>query len=153
MPAPHVRVSASAVVVSDGKLLLVKFDDETGPHYNLPGGGADPGESAIDCCIRETREETGARVTVGRLLLVREYEPVRCRNAYGKRHKLNLVFECALMPGSRPVMPPSPDPHQVGVEWVALEDILTINLVSATLPRQILDALDGAPTLYITEQC
>lgn len=153
MPAPHIRVSASAAVVKDGKLLLVKFEDKTGLHYNLPGGGATPGESAADCCVRETLEETSALVHVGRLLLVREYEPKRCRNTYGKRHKLNLIFECTLADGSEAAMPRVPDAHQIGVEWVPLDDLLTINLVSATLPQQLLAALAGATTIYFTEAC
>ena len=48
-------------------------------------------------------------------------EPKRCRNAYGKRHKLNLVFECTLAEGSVAALPKHPDPNQVGVEWVPLE--------------------------------
>jgi 8-oxo-dGTP diphosphatase len=152
MPA-HIRVSASAVIVRGGQILLVKFDDQTGEHYNLPGGGADPGETAAECCMREVLEETNARVEVGRLLLVREYEPVRCRHLYGKRHKLNLVYECTLLPGSEPSLPRTLDPDQVGVEWVPLDILTKINLVSATLPGQILDALNGAPTLYTQESC
>jgi ADP-ribose pyrophosphatase YjhB (NUDIX family) len=152
MPA-HIRVSASAVIVRSGQILLVKFEDRTGPHYNLPGGGADPGETAAECCMREVLEETNARVDVGRLLLVREYEPVRCRQKYGKRHKLNLVYECALLPGSEPSLPRTPDADQVGVEWVPLDILTSVNLVSATLPGQILAALDGAPTLYTQEFC
>ncbi|MBK9126111.1 MAG: NUDIX domain-containing protein [Chloroflexi bacterium] len=72
---PHIRVSASAVIIRGGHILLVKFDDNTGPHYNLPGGGADPGETAEEACIREVYEEADARIDIGRLMLVREYEP------------------------------------------------------------------------------
>jgi ADP-ribose pyrophosphatase YjhB (NUDIX family) len=152
MPA-HIRVTASAVIVRDGHILLVKFDDESGEHYNLPGGGADPGESVTECCMREVLEEASALVTVGRLLLVREYEPARCRYAYGKRHKINFVYECVLSPGSEPSLPRTPDPNQMGVEWVALDMLTRINLVSATLPQQLLDAIAGAPTLYTLEAC
>ena len=151
--SPHIRVSASAVVVNDGRLLLVKFDDESGIHYNLPGGGADPGESAVDCCVREVLEETSALVTVGRLLLVREYEPVRCRNSFGRKHKLNLIFACDLVSGSTVEMPRTPDADQIGVEWVELERLTEINLVSPTLARQILDSLAVMTTLYVMESC
>lgn len=149
----HIRVSASAVIVRDGRILLVKFDDRSGPHYNLPGGGADPGESAEECCAREVLEETNAQVTVGRLLLVREYEPRRCGNRFGKRHKLNLIYECALLPGSEPSLPRFPDAHQVGVEWLALEKLPVAELVSPTIGRQVLDALAAAQTTYTLESC
>lgn len=147
----HIRVSASAVVIRDSKLLLVKFNDKTGEHYNLPGGGAEPYESAIECCIRETLEETCAVVQVDRLLLVREYEPLRAGNRFGKRHKLNLIFACTIDAASEPRLPRLPDAHQVGVEWVALSQLPHINLVSKTLPQQILDALAGIAPLYVTE--
>lgn len=151
--AAHIRVSASAVVVDNGKLLLVKFDDETGPHYNLPGGGADPGETASECCVREVLEETSVLVTVQRLLMVREYEPVRCRGEFGRRHKMNLVFACDLVQGSTAALPRTPDANQVGVEWVPLTKLGEINLVSRTLPQQILDALIDPSTQYVIETC
>lgn len=148
-----IRVSASAVVVRDGKLLLVKFYDKSGPHYNLPGGGAQRGESAVECCMRETIEETCARVTVGRLMLVREYEPERCLQKFGRRHKLNLIFACTLDEGSEPRMPAKPDSNQVGVEWIALDKLMQVNLVSTTLAQQLLDGLAGTPAGYVAESC
>lgn len=33
-------------------------------YFETPGGGVDPGESAIQACVRECREETGYRVEV-----------------------------------------------------------------------------------------
>lgn len=151
---PHIRVSASAVIVRGGHILLVKFDDDTGPHYNLPGGGADPGETAEEACIREVYEETDAHIRIGRLMLVREYEPVRCRNALGKRHKLNLVFEGVLLPGSEPRLPRKPDPYQVGVEWVPLDWLPRVDLVSATLPGLIVRCLkDARAPHYVQEEC
>lgn len=151
---PHIRVSASAVIIRGGHILLVKFDDNTGPHYNLPGGGADPGETAEEACIREVYEEADARIDIGRLMLVREYEPVRCRNAYGKRHKLNLVFEGLLQPGSEPRLPRKPDPYQVGVEWVPLDTLPRVNLVSPNLPDLIARSLtDASKPHYVREEC
>lgn len=151
---PHIRVSASAVIVRDRQILLVKFDDDTGLHYNLPGGGTDPGETAEEACIREVFEEADARIDVGRLMIVREYEPVRCRYAYGRRHKLNLVFEGLLLPGSEPRLPYKPDPYQVGIEWVPLDTLPQVNLVSPDLPDLIMRSLnDASKTHYVREEC
>ncbi|UXU75695.1 MULTISPECIES: NUDIX hydrolase [unclassified Paracoccus (in: a-proteobacteria)] len=36
-------------------------------HWDLPGGGAEPGESPIDCALRELHEECGLRLTADRL--------------------------------------------------------------------------------------
>ena len=138
----HIRVSASAAIIRAGQLLLVEFDDESGLHYNLPGGGADPGETLEETVKREVFEETSAEITIGRLLLVREYEPTRLKAKFGTQHKLNLIFECQLVPGSEPRLPDHPDPHQTAVRWWPLGKLLTAPLVSETLPAELLAALN-----------
>lgn len=51
------RSRATAVVVRDGKVLLVR---EAGVHYySLPGGGIHEGEFAETAAVREIREELG----------------------------------------------------------------------------------------------
>ncbi|MDX1995042.1 MAG: NUDIX domain-containing protein [bacterium] len=137
----HIRVSANAAVVRDGRLLLVEFDDANGLHYNLPGGGCQPGETLEECVRREVLEETCAQITVGRVLLLREYEPERVGQRFGGQHKLNVIFEGYLVEGSEPRLPDNPDAYQTGVRWVPLADLQTVDLVSATLPAQLLDAL------------
>jgi 8-oxo-dGTP diphosphatase len=137
----HIRVSANAAIVYEGKLLLVEFDDATGLHYNLPGGGCQPGETLEECVRREVLEETCAHITVRRVLLLREYEPERIDQRFGAQHKLNVIFEAFLMDGSEPRLPDHPDPHQTGVRWMPLADLLTVDLVSAALPAQLLQAL------------
>ena len=58
------RVGAYLIVIRDGRLATTKAPKG---HY-LPGGGIKPGESHIDCIIREAREETGYEVRVGEYL-------------------------------------------------------------------------------------
>ena len=43
-----IRLATRAVIVRDDAILLVAFDDENGFHYNLPGGGIEPGETLYD---------------------------------------------------------------------------------------------------------
>src|SRR5919106_580114 len=70
------RIRAGAVIVRHGHILAVEYDDNlAGLHYNLPGGGLEPGESLHDGVRREVLEETAAHVEVGRLLLVTEWGP------------------------------------------------------------------------------
>lgn len=115
------RVSVNAVIVKDGKILLVKFHDENGPHYNLPGGGVDPGESLHQALERECMEEASVRVEVGELAGAWEYVPALQGHKYGTTQKLGLVFFAKLGAGEEPRLPTRPDPNQVGVEWVPVE--------------------------------
>jgi 8-oxo-dGTP pyrophosphatase MutT (NUDIX family) len=115
-----IRVGGYSVIVESDHVLLVLFDDETGPHYNFPGGGHDPGETIVETVRRETREETTLEVDVGKLLAVTEYAPFKMNEKYGPYHKLGLFFEATPLPGQRPRIPDVPDPNEVGVEWVPL---------------------------------
>ena len=68
------------MMLSCGVLLLSEHDEiflahATGSDYwDLPKGGADPGESPLDAAVRETREETGVRVPPRSLLDLGEFD-------------------------------------------------------------------------------
>jgi 8-oxo-dGTP diphosphatase len=55
--------AAGGVVLRDGRIALVhrpRYDD-----WSLPKGKLDPGETWEQCAVREVREETGLRCTLG----------------------------------------------------------------------------------------
>lgn len=122
----HHRVSANAAIIVDEKILLIVFEDESGRHYNLPGGGIDPGESLEEGLQRECIEEAVADIEIGKLLLVWEYEPIRSSNHFGPLAKLGFVFQCSLKAGCTPRLPSSPDQNQIDVCWVPLLDLETL---------------------------
>jgi mutator protein MutT len=64
-----------AIVEHDGCYLVgTRGPDSPLPGYaEFPGGKCELGETAEACAIRETQEETGLAVEVGRLMLRREY--------------------------------------------------------------------------------
>jgi len=69
---PH-RIAGGAIIVRDDRILLVRYRHDDGSTYlAAPGGGALEHESVADAAVRETWEETGVRVAVGRLLLVED---------------------------------------------------------------------------------
>lgn len=64
------RIRAVAVVLREGKLLVMHRRRGGREYAVLPGGGIEEGESVQDAVLRELREETGLRGRVGALLPV-----------------------------------------------------------------------------------
>jgi len=61
------RPGAYAILPRDGKI-LVTYQGEPHDEIQLPGGGIDPGEGAIQALHREVFEETGYRIANPRRL-------------------------------------------------------------------------------------
>jgi 8-oxo-dGTP diphosphatase len=66
----RLRVSAYAVCLSEGRLLLARWVSPNGRVrlWTLPGGGIEHGEDPLDAMTREVDEETGYQVEAERLL-------------------------------------------------------------------------------------
>ncbi|MEU4151781.1 bifunctional GNAT family N-acetyltransferase/NUDIX hydrolase [Streptomyces sp. NPDC026659] len=73
------QAARTAVVAPDGTVFLCRQDNvETGPHWALPGGGLEPGESPREGAARELAEETGwTDLEPGPLLCVWEHDFTR----------------------------------------------------------------------------
>jgi 8-oxo-dGTP diphosphatase len=100
-------ISAAALIVQDGRLLLVnhrlpgRFD-----FWLPPGGGLEGEESILDCARRETFEETGLRIAPGHILYIQEFvEP-----GY---HFVKFFFLCALVAGE-----PTLANREEGEDWL-----------------------------------
>lgn len=60
------KLSCGVVILNDAaELLLCHVTGQD--HWDLPKGGADPGETPLATALRETREETGLRLDPGAL--------------------------------------------------------------------------------------
>ena len=57
------NVTVAALIVREGRFLLVEEETDEGIRLNQPAGHLDPGESLIEACVRETLEETAWHVT------------------------------------------------------------------------------------------
>lgn len=145
-----IRVGAAGVVIRDGRILLVKFDDENGRHYNYPGGGHQEGETLRQTAAREVLEETNAEVEVGRLLVIAESAPFEVDYVYGKTHYLKLFFKCTLKSGSEPMLPDSPDPNEIAVEWIPFDQLSSFPVIP-TITEELRKALQTNEPVYFED--
>ncbi len=62
-PNQYYRPRAGAYAIIDaGDGILATFQEDPDPEFQLPGGGIDAGETAIQALHREVLEETGHRI-------------------------------------------------------------------------------------------
>ncbi|HET7385311.1 MAG TPA: NUDIX domain-containing protein [Nocardioidaceae bacterium] len=59
--------AASAVVTDQSGAILLQRRSDSG-YWSIPGGRMEPGETVRETAIRETREETGFEIELGRLV-------------------------------------------------------------------------------------
>ena len=136
-----VRISAKALVIRGGRLLLMRARDRDGAYYLLPGGGQKGGETLHDALVRECLEETGVLVLPGQPRYIRDYIAARHEFAPVNRgfHQVEIMFECAFV--RKAGRAHAPDASQTGAEWVSLSRLGRIRLYPSLL--KILIAPDG----------
>lgn len=79
-------VSAKAVILSRGKVLLLK---QPNGRWDLPGGKLDKGEDIVDGLIREVKEETGLHVWPMKYLIA------KTRRVKKNKDLLIITFLCS----------------------------------------------------------
>jgi len=131
----HPRVGVKAIVIHDGRLVVVKKDDPGGPIYSFPGGGQEAGETLVEAVRREFREEVGHDIAVGPLLFLREY--IGKNHEYAETdatvHVVDHLFLCRLHDPVAPFHPSAPDHDQAGVEWLPVARLADYRFFPRTL--------------------
>lgn len=138
MSGSPIRVSAKAVIVTDGDILLTRNlhpDDPDGEFFLLPGGGQKHGESLDECLRREVCEETGFAIEVGDVLWVRDYIGASHQFAAYERsvHQVEIMFACSVDRSRPPVRVVAADAWQISVDWVPLKDLPGVRFFPAAL--------------------
>ena len=96
MTAPQPRTAVRALIVRDGRLLLVNATRDRGDgKWCTPGGGIDRGEDMKTGLAREVFEETGLTVEIGALKAVSEYF-----NRGDDFHQIDIFFAAHITGGT-----------------------------------------------------
>jgi 8-oxo-dGTP pyrophosphatase MutT (NUDIX family) len=146
-----IRSAARAVVICDGKLLVTRMRDRRGIYYILPGGGQLAGETLIQTIQRECMEEVGILVKAVRLLYVREY--IGKNHNFSRRHhafhQVEHVFLCEAEDPASACPGSETDNHQVGVSWLALDQLHNIRFYPEALRPFLADGDLRFPDVYM----
>ena len=92
---PRVRLAVRAVILHEGRLLVVNaWPGPTCDLWCVPGGGVEPHASLPDNLAREVFEETGLRIAVQAPCLVNEFH-----DPAGGFHQVDVYFRARLVDG------------------------------------------------------
>lgn len=131
-----IRISAKAVIIKDGRLLVIKISDGKEEWYILPGGGQESEEILPQAVEREVREETGIEVRCRDLLFAIE-------GVHGESfHRIDLVFLCEYIGKEEKAVLHS-DTNQVGLDWLDLSVLNKLPLYPSKLRRAIMNYYEG----------
>jgi ADP-ribose pyrophosphatase YjhB (NUDIX family) len=122
------KVDVRGAAFRDDKILMVK--EKVDDAWTLPGGWADPCQSASEAVAREVFEESGFEVHVVKLATVydRSKHPHLPLMPF---HLYKLFFLCEITGGT-----PTESHETTGVEFFAQDNIPALS-ISRTLPFQI----------------
>lgn len=111
------RMAVGAVLLNDeGKILLVRNRGHNRPHWSLPKGSCEEGESVMQTLKREVKEETGLDVEMEELAFVTEWFVVGRQEWY-----LQFYFYSRIVGGVLGVQAGDEDVTQV--KWVAPREV------------------------------
>ena len=134
----HPLVGVGAIVVENGKILLVKraFDPGAGK-WSVPGGLVELGEKLSEACIREAEEETGLKVQV--LELINVFDMVdKDDSSKVKYHYVLVEFLVRPVGGDF-----RPNAEVTELRWFTREEIKSLDMTRTA--RKAIDELFGGP--------
>ena len=119
----HPMVGVGAIIVQNGKILIVRRSSEPGKgKWSVPGGLVELGETVEQAVVREVREECGLDVEVDRLIDVVDSMTFD-RNGRLKYHFIILDFFVKIKGGK---LRPGDDAKEA--MWVSLEEVENYDL-------------------------
>ncbi len=116
-------IAVRAVVVKDRKVLMVREAQtyEGGTNhgkYDFPGGKVKPGETVFDAVNRETNEEVGISVKLGRPFFVDEWRPI----IKGEQVQIVCIFFICESESEAVKLGADFDDYQ----WVSIDELISL---------------------------
>lgn len=136
-----IKVAARALIIEDGKLLVMTYQDGKGSWCVTPGGKIAPLETLGQGLKREVHEELGIEVHAGDIVYVRELLGKTARVLHGgiteNTHQLEIFFRCKRKGELK--LGGGLDNYCTGYEWVAIEDLEGRGFFPRVLARRLAD--------------
>lgn len=118
---------AAAVIVSDHRILAAQRDHgELAGGWEFPGGKVEPGETPIEACIREVKEEIDVTIADLKPFVSLEYE-------YPSFHMHLDTFTCTIAEGT-----PMVTEHRE-LRWLSANELDSVHWLPADV--QVVNAL------------
>lgn len=123
----NTRISVKAIIIHQGKILLIRYKSDTDEWYTLPGGGQLFGETIGQTMIRECLEETGYHIIPGNLVFVRDY--IGANHEFAEFdmevHQVELMFLASIKfhELDQDNIGLNVDKDQIDIRWVELSDL------------------------------
>jgi 8-oxo-dGTP diphosphatase len=110
------RIAASAIVLQEGKLLLVRYKQGNSSFFVGPGGGVQVNEDLKHALVREVKEETGLVVQSGRMLFVEDLLTQRYR-------MIKFWFLCIIVDGQLEQTKEAKEEGIIEVNWFGKDNL------------------------------
>jgi ADP-ribose pyrophosphatase YjhB (NUDIX family) len=86
----NIRIRVAALLIEEGKILLIAHKKENAVYWLLPGGGVNYGESLEEALIRELKEELDIYIKVNDVALI--FDSI---DPDESKHIVNICFFCS----------------------------------------------------------
>jgi 8-oxo-dGTP diphosphatase len=135
-----IRVVARALIIEDGRLLVMTYRDDQGEWCCTPGGGISKLETLADGLKREVHEEVGIDIELDDIVYVRELLGPTAGVLLGgiteDTHQLEIFFRCKRRGEVR--IGHAQDNFCTGFDWVPLADLPARNFMPGPLASRLL---------------
>ncbi len=112
------RLAVRAVILREGRLLLVNAWRGSDALWCAPGGGVELHQPLAEALCREVHEETGLRIAVGKLCLVNEFH-----DPAGAFHQVDIYFRCCVTGGPEGTLWTDPEGIVTHRRWMTRSEM------------------------------